>query len=144
MSFHARILFCFVAILFVVVAPARAQWFQGLNKIYYTDGNVGIGTPNPNSSLTVTSADGSADRPALQVKMTHANPGPFNSAIRGINRGLGIEGIGVWGSHDANGTGVLGSTDGNGFSLGRGICSPQGAAARPAARPRRGRYWPTP
>lgn len=85
---------------------AQAQWFTNGNKVYYQGGKVGIGTANPNSPLQVVSAIGSAGRPTLLVKMTNTNPEADNAAIRGINRGTGTEGYGIWGSHDGAGIGV--------------------------------------
>ncbi len=44
--------------------------------------------------------------------------GNFSAAVRGENRGTGLPGIGVYGSHDGQGWGVYGSTEGG---FGRGV-----------------------
>lgn len=47
---------------------------------------------------------------AVRGIITSTAPGGFSSAVRGINRGTGGLGIGVWGSHDGSGWGVHGTT----------------------------------
>src|SRR5688572_24596243 len=48
------ILFVTIISLFVIgVAPAHAQWLLNGAKVYYNDGNVGIGTTNPSQKLHV-------------------------------------------------------------------------------------------
>jgi hypothetical protein len=108
-----RNLFAATTALLVLAGTAQAQWSMNGSKIFYSDGKVGIGTNNPNSPLQVVSNIGAADRPTLLVKMTNTNPQSGNAAIRGINRGTSIHGIGVWGSHDGEGFGVFGSADGD-------------------------------
>ena len=100
-----------VLILAVCVVPALAQWVSNGNKIFYDDGKVGVGTNNPNSPLQVVSNIGAGERPTILAKMTNSAPEAFNAAVRGMNRGTGENGIGVWGSHDGSGWGMYGTSE---------------------------------
>lgn len=52
---------------------------------------------------------------AVVGRINNTNPGVSSAAIRGINSGTGVSGIGVWGSHSGYGKGVYGnSASGNG------------------------------
>ena len=116
-----RILGAIIALI-LCANSANAQWSMNGSKIYYSSGKVGIGTSNPNSPLTIVTAIGTGDRPALQVKVTDTDPDAFNSAVRGIHRGTGFNGIGVWGSHDGSGYGVYGEVASGGFGV-IGVCN---------------------
>ncbi|CUU34574.1 MAG: hypothetical protein N2045_10345 [Fimbriimonadales bacterium] len=43
-------------------------------------------------------------------EVSFTSPGGFSAAVRGINRGTGVNGIGVWGSQDGSGWGVYGNS----------------------------------
>ncbi|MCB9859733.1 MAG: tail fiber domain-containing protein [Phycisphaeraceae bacterium] len=47
---------------------------------------------------------------AVRGVLDRSSPGSFSAAVRGENRGIGVLGIGVWGSHDGSGWGVYGSS----------------------------------
>lgn len=127
--------------LFLATSATHAQWSFNGNKIYYTQGKVGIGTANPNSPLQIVSSIGDADRPTLLVKNINTAPEPNNAAIMGVHRSETFDGVGVWGEHDGNGwgvygvahgggsgcTGVVGRAFGQGIAI-RGICGPNGYA----------------
>lgn len=113
---RSHLLACIAAIA-LCASATHAQWSANGSKIYYASGKVGIGTMNPNSPLQVVSNIGSADRPTLLVKMTNEDPDSYSAAIRGTNRGIGVNGIGVWGSHDGGGYGVYGTTVDDGIGV---------------------------
>jgi hypothetical protein len=113
----SHLLVVMIAATMASAGSAQAQWSMNGNKIFYSDGKVGIGTQNPNSPLQVVSDIGATDRPTLLVKMTNTLPQALNAAIRGINRGTGGFGIGVWGSHDGAGYGVYGTAGADGYAV---------------------------
>jgi hypothetical protein len=50
-----------------------------------------------------------ANANAVEATLTSTTPGSGSAAVRGINRGTGGAGAGVWGSQDGSGVGVYGS-----------------------------------
>jgi hypothetical protein len=52
----------------------------------------------------------SANAVGVLGEVAPTSPGGSSAAVRGINRGTGGLGIGVWGSHDGGGWGVLGTS----------------------------------
>ena len=60
-------------------------------------------------------ASRTANAIGVQGVILATNPGLGSAAVRGINRGTGAAGVGVWGSHAGSGWGVYGSSPaGNG------------------------------
>jgi len=126
---NAKLFSLAAAFALALVSSANAQWSSNGNKIYYNDGKVGIGVGNPQSPLSIASAIGAGNRPTLQVKMTNTDPESFNAAIKGINRGTGLNGIGVWGTQDGSGWGVYGTVLLDGWAV-YGRCFGDGTAIR--------------
>ncbi len=63
-------------------------------------------------ALQVATDSTSSYAVALQGEVTASAPGGYSAAVRGINRGTGGLGIGVWGSQAGSGWGVYGETAG--------------------------------
>jgi hypothetical protein len=58
-----------------------------------------------------SSASGSANAVGVLGEISRTSAGANSAAVRGINRGNGVNGIGIWGSQAAGGWGVFGQTN---------------------------------
>ncbi|MFG0305687.1 MAG: hypothetical protein ACF8Q5_05680 [Phycisphaerales bacterium JB040] len=83
----------------------------------YGASDLGIGAEfvitHPTNSSPALLARTPSNQPsanAVRGIIESTTPGGFSAALRGENRGLSTNGIGVWGSHDAGGWGVYGTT----------------------------------
>jgi len=83
----------------------------------YFQGRVGIGTPNPTFPLVAVNPATTGSQFAVVGEMNSTSAGALSAGVRGVNRGTGINGIGVWGSHDADGYGVYGTSERDGYGV---------------------------
>jgi hypothetical protein len=63
-----------------------------------------------------TTNSGSSSATAILGTVNSLTPGDSSTAVRGVNKGTGGLGIGVWGSHDGSGWGVYGTAP-SGYGL---------------------------
>jgi len=100
-----------------------AGFFQGPRSFF--QGKIGVGTSNPLFPVHVVNPSTVGSQSAVVGIMNSTTPGPLSAGVRGINRGTGLNGIGVWGHHDADGYGVYGTADRNGYGV-YGLCESNG------------------
>ncbi len=91
----------------------------------YFQGRVGIGTPNPTFPLVVVNPSTGGSQFGMVGEINSTSPGPLSAGVRGVNRGTGSTGIGVWGSQDGDGYGVYGTVEDDGYGV-YGLCEGNG------------------
>jgi len=100
-----------------------AGYFLGPRSFF--EGKVGIGTPNPVFPLVSVNPSTLGSQFAIVGEINSTSAGPLSAGMRGVNRGTGLNGIGVWGSHDGNGYGVYGTSANAGYGV-YGLCDGNG------------------
>lgn len=77
-----------------------------------TDLPTGLPTLTINSSggLLAKNPSTAASATAVTGVITSSSPGTSSAAVKGVNSGLGDNGVGVWGEQEGNGFGVYGSS----------------------------------
>ena len=95
-------------------AGYAGQFFGGRN---YFQGNVGIGTLTPSFPLVAVNPATTGSQFAIVGEMNNTTQGALSAGVRGVNRGIGVNGTGVWGSHDGDGYGVYGTSNSDGYGV---------------------------
>ncbi|HVO73305.1 MAG TPA: hypothetical protein VMT35_04735 [Ignavibacteriaceae bacterium] len=102
-----------------------------------SDNNTGVyGLTKSSTGVAVLGQNQSTgpDATAIRGEITSTDPGPSSAAVKGINNGIGSNGIGVWGEQHGRGYGVYGSAvpDGTGV-YGTGGTGVYGTSSTPGA-----------
>lgn len=82
-------------------------------------GVYGLHLANTGTAPGVYGRTNSTSNDAVGVlgEVSSTSPGEYSTAVRGMNKGTGITGIGVWGSHDGAGFGVYGTAGNGGYAV---------------------------
>ncbi|HEX9751742.1 MAG TPA: hypothetical protein VGB22_10735 [candidate division Zixibacteria bacterium] len=76
------------------------------------------GSSSTGTGVYGSSGSTSSNAKAVHGHLTTTSPGSYAAAVRGENAGTGLNGVGVWGSHEGGGWGVYGTSQN---ILGRGV-----------------------